>query len=204
MRVERVDRDDFGKGRVELHEDRRARRHGLQVVDLGPGPADIDGVVDRILSVRHPVDLDHRIFVASRIVAGKFAERPFGLALPAKHAALQHVFGAPGHVQPLRRLDHPVRRALHHGRHLVFELVVEQRCRPHQRDQRLIAQRDRDRQVLAALFGMRHVDCDIVLRHGLDAQPVRSLDLQAIDADVLDVVVVPVVEIAADRRRPCR
>ena len=48
---------------------------------------------------------------------------------------------------------------------------------------------------------MRHVDRDIVLRHGLDSQAIRSLDLQAIYADVLDIVVVPVVRIAADRAR---
>src|SRR5690242_14023072 len=38
-----------------------------------------------------------------------------------------------------------------------------------------------------------------MLWHGLDSQAVSSLHLQAIYSDVLDIIVVPVVKIAADR-----
>ena len=55
--------------------------------------------------------------------------------------------------------------------------------------------------ILAARLGMGDVDGDVVLRHGLDAEPVGALHLQAIDADILDVVIVPIVEVAADDAR---
>ena len=90
---------------------------------------------------------------------------------------------------------------MHHRRHFVLKLGVEQGCCAHQGNDGLIAQRDRDRQVLPALFCMRHMDRDIVLRHGLDSQAVRSLDLQTVYSDVFDIVVVPIVKIATDRAR---
>jgi hypothetical protein len=56
-------------------------------------------------------------------------------------------------------------------------------------------------QVLAALFGVGQVDRDVMLRHSLDADPVATFHLQAIDADILDIVIVPIVGIAADDTR---
>jgi len=83
--------------------------------------------------------------MSSRIVAGEFAERALHLALARENAAFEHVFGSIRNVEAIRRLDHPVRLALHDGRHLVFELVVEQRRCRHQRDDGLVADGDRDR-----------------------------------------------------------
>jgi hypothetical protein len=51
---------------------------------------------------------------------------------------------------------------------------------------------------LPTLFRMSHVNRDIMLRHSLDSQAVSLLDLQAIYSDVLDIIGVPVVKIAAD------
>jgi hypothetical protein len=44
---------------------------------------------------------------------------------------------------------------------------------------------------------MGDVDRDVVLGHSLDAEPVRSLHLKPVAADILDVVVRPVVGVAA-------
>ena len=85
---------------------------------------------------------------------------------------------------------------MHRRGHFVFELGVQQRRGAHQRDDRLVADRDRDRQIFAARLRMRQVDRDIVLRHGLDADAVRAFHLQPVAADVLDVVIVPIVGIA--------
>jgi hypothetical protein len=48
-----------------------------------------------------------------------------------------------------------------------------------------------------APFGIGEMDGDIVLWHGLDADAIAGIHPQAIDADVLDVVVVLVVGITA-------
>ena len=53
-------------------------------------------------------------------------------------------------------------------------------------------------QVFAARLGVVDVYGDVVLRHRLDRDPVRSLHHQPVNSDVLDVVVVPVIGIARD------
>ena len=143
---------------VELNEDRCAGGHRLQEIELGPRPADIDGLEDRILPVGDSVDLDHRISMTPRVISGEFAKRALYLPLPREHAALKDVFGSIRDIQAFCCLHHPVRLALHDRRHFVFELVIKQgRCR-HQHDNGLIADGDRDRQVFAARFRMRQLE----------------------------------------------
>jgi hypothetical protein len=48
---------------------------------------------------------------------------------------------------------------------------------------------------------MRRVDSDIVLRNWLNSELAASFHLQAIDADILNIVVVPVIGVAADYAR---
>ena len=45
---------------------------------------------------------------------------------------------------------------------------------------------------------MGDMDSDVVLRHGLDADPVRPLHHQPVDADIFDVAIVPVIRISRD------
>ncbi len=64
--------------------------------------------------------------------------------------------------------------------------------------QRAGAKRDVDRQIFAALLGMGQMNGDVVLRHGLDADPVRPLHLEPIHADILDFIVFEIIGIPAD------
>jgi hypothetical protein len=52
-----------------------------------------------------------------------------------------------------------------------------------------------------SLLRMRRVDSDIVLRNWLNSELAASFHLQAIDADILNIVVVPVIGVAADYAR---
>jgi hypothetical protein len=148
---------------------------GLQEIELGPWPANIDRLEDWILSVGDAVDLDHRISMTSRVISREFAKRPLDLPLPREQAAFKDVFGSIRNIQAFRRLNDPIWLALHHCGHFVFELVIQKgRCR-HQQNNGLIGDGDRYRQVLAARFSMRQLDGNVVLRHGLNPDTVRAL-----------------------------
>ena len=148
--------------------------------------------------MRDPVDLDDGIEVAARVIAREFAERPLDLALPRKDPAFEHVFRPGRHLQAVGELHHIVGRTLHRRGHLVFELVVEHRRGRHQQDERIVADGDNDRQILAAGLGMFELQGDVMLRHGLNAQTIAPFHLQPIAAHILQVVVVPIVRVAAD------
>ena len=62
----------------------------------------------------------------------------------------------------------------------------------------LVADSNRDRQVLALLLGMFEVDGDVVHRNRLYPQPILALHLQPVSPDGLHVIIVPVVRVAAD------
>src|SRR6476469_4203406 len=175
--VEGVDRLHLGEVVLELRVDRRAGGHRLQVVQLGPRPADVHRVVYRVLPVQYAVDLDHRVEVATRVVPGELTEGPLDFALPRENPPFEHVLGTPWHVQPLIRLGDAVGLALHGAGHLVLELVVQHRGSAHQRDGRLVAQGDGDRQVLAAGLGVGELDRAVVLGNALQTEPVAVLDL---------------------------
>ena len=134
--------------------------------------------------------------MTSRVISREFAKGPLDLPLPREQAAFKHVFGSIRNIEAFRRLHDPIRLALHHCRHFVFELVVQQGRCGHQQNDGLIGDGDRYRQVLAARFSMRQLDGDVVLRHGLNPDPVRALHHEPIAPDVLHVVIIPVVGVA--------
>ena len=146
----------------------------------------------------NPVDLDDRVQVAARVVAGKLAEGPLDLALPPEDAGLQHVLRSPRKIQTGRHAHDPVRAALYRCGHLVLELRVEHGRRSAEGQQRVVADRYRDGQVLSACLGVGEVGGDVGLGDRLYGEGVGAFHLDAVDADVLDIVVVRVVGITAD------
>ena len=145
----------------------------------------------------HPIDLNHRIPVTTRVIAGKLAKGAFRFALSTDYRP-SSTSPPPGDIQPLRGLDHSIGLALHDGCHLVFKLAIEHRRCRHQRNEGFGGESDRHRQILAARLGVGNVDGAIMLWLDLNAEPVRAFHLQAVNTDVLDVVVLPIIGIAAD------
>src|SRR5258705_5946389 len=101
----------------ELDEDGCACGLGLQKIEFGPWPANIDRLEDWILSVGDGVDLNHRISMTSRVISREFAKGPLDLPLPREKAAFKDVFGSIRHIQAFRRLHDAIWLALHHCGH---------------------------------------------------------------------------------------
>jgi len=104
----------------------------------------------------------------------------------------------PGDIEAFAGSNHRVRLALDHRRHLVLGLAVRHRHAGSDGDDRLVTDGNRDRQILSPLLGMVEMDGDVVHRDRLDPEPILALHLQPVDAHGLQVLVVPVVRVAAD------
>ncbi len=198
MRGQGIDSDHLGKGRFELHIDRRTGGQCLAIVEFGPRFAEIQPFINRILSVRDAINLNHWEIVTAGVETWELPKRTFGLAPAAQNAPLENIFGAPRYIEPLLGFHDSVWLTLHRRRHLVFPLVVQDRHRTHQQDNRFVADGNGNRQILPALLGVPQMDSNIVLRNWLNVEFVAALHLHSVDPDILYIVVVPVVGVAAD------
>ena len=88
MGVHRVDGLHLRELGLQLLIQRYAGGRAHQVVDLGPRHTKIEGLENRLAAVGNLIDTHHRHITATRVVAGKFAERAFNFAL----AAFNHPF----------------------------------------------------------------------------------------------------------------
>ena len=133
---------------------------------------------------------------------GKLAERPFDFTLAAFDDPFEDHFRTPGHIEAgQRRSGNRVRAFTQCARHFILGLIVFQRRRAHQRDDRIVAEGNRNRQIFTALFRFMQMQSDIVHRNRLQAELALALHFHAVDADVLLAEVVRVERIARDDAR---
>ncbi len=72
---------------------------------------------------------------------------------------------------------------------------------PHQRDDRIVTERDRNRQIFTALFRFMQMQGNIVHRHRLQAELTFAFHFHTIDTDVLLAEVIRVERIAGNYAR---
>jgi len=75
------------------------------------------------------------------------------------------------------------------------------RCGAHQRDDRIVAKRNRDRQILATLLGLMQMQRDIMHRHRLQPELTLAFHFHPVNADVLLAEMVRIERIARDHTR---
>jgi hypothetical protein len=136
-------------------------------------------------------------------VAGEFAKRSLTLADARQDLALKHDLGSPRHLQPRRlRRDNGIGLLRQSAGHLVFRLVVEDRHGADSADQRIVANTDRNGQVLTTLLSLAEVDRDIMCWNRLNADAGLAFDLKTIKPNVLGVCTENLVRVDAVMESP--
>ena len=175
--------EDVGETALEQSQDRRLARDGAehQVLELGGD----DGVENRVLAMRHAINGDYVVLAGRAVGARELAERAFELAHVGQHAAFDDDLGMRGHADlAAAALHHFERRAVQAAGDLEFVLVDGHHGLRGQQRERIGADDDGDRQVLAHLLGHGGKRIEVARQdQRLQAAPV--LDLDALDRHVL-------------------
>ena len=180
-----VEVDHFGQDHLD-HRQEDALGGFAQVRVFHGRRADDDRLVNRIAPVRDRGDVQHRVLVGQRVVAGVIAERPFGAHIIRVHVAFDDELGRGGDFQvDGLAFDHfDALAADETGKEHLVDLRRQRRGRGVGQLRRR-ADGNGDFHALDALgLGFAHVPRRVVMNVRMEMQRAAVMDLQAVHAHV--------------------